>query len=113
MNPSYTYKATVQRVVDGDTVDLCIDLGFRLTTQLRVRLAGIDAPEVSTAEGKQVRDVVRGLLPPGLEVIAKTSKSPEDKYGRWMGVIVMADGTVLNDLLIREGHAKPYDGGKR
>ena len=58
----YTYKATVERVIDGDTLLVRIDLGFRTTIQERVRLRGIDEPEMSTAEGKRTRDYVKATL---------------------------------------------------
>lgn len=113
MTPNYTYAASVKQVVDGDTIDLTIDLGLRVLLSARIRLMGIDTPEVSTEKGRQVRDIVRSLLPAYTPVLVSTFKNPEDKYGRWLGVITMQDKTVLNDLLVREGHAVAYDGGKK
>lgn len=93
MTPTYTYNATVTRVVDGDTVDLMVDLGFRVTTKIRTRLLGINAPEVSTPEGCVSRDRLREHLPVGTEVVVSTFKDPTDKYGRWIATLVKKGST--------------------
>ena len=109
----YEYEATIRRWVDGDTVDVDIDLGFGLIySNQRIRLYGIDAPE------KRTRDLVekeRGLAatayvneqaPVGSKVVLKTYK--DDKYGRILGEIFVDDKN-LNTLLTVEGHAVRYE----
>lgn len=109
----YEYAATVERVIDGDTVDVTIDLGFRVYLGQRIRLAGIDAPEVSTDEGKDARDFLRRTLPPGQHVVLTTERPRDDKYGRFLAT-VMKDGTLnINNYMLNTGHARPYDGGAR
>jgi micrococcal nuclease len=99
----------VIRVVDADTVWLHIELGLDVSTKQSVRLFGINAPEMSTPEGKKAREFVAALMPVGQMVLLQTIKDKREKYGRYLGVVVVGD-TVLNDLLVQEGHAVPYDG---
>lgn len=83
----YTYRCTLDRVVDGDTVDLWIDLGFRLRTHQRIRMLGYDAPEVrgpTRAAGLEATEKLRSLLA-GKSLRIRTEKS--EKYGRWLGVV--------------------------
>lgn len=107
--------ATVVGVVDGDTVDVLIDFGFRLRQDHRVRLAGIDAPEISARgpEGEAARDWLRLRLPVGTPVELVTEK-PADKYGRYLAWVWLptAEDSV-NGQMIAAGHARPYDGGAR
>lgn len=109
----YEYVAKVIRVVDGDTVWLDVDLGFDVRRSDSFRLAGINAPEVSTLEGKQARDWLKTVLNPGDEITVKTFKDKREKYGRYLATILLADGGNVNDRLVAEGYAVPYDGGKR
>lgn len=106
---SYEYAARVIRVVDADTVWLAVDLGFDTHSNFSIRLFGINAPEVSTDEGKAARDHVSRLLPPGAVVVLKTIKDKKEKYGRYLGIIYH-DGPELslNDHLVAEGMALPY-----
>jgi len=121
----YTYKAILLRVVDGDTVDAQIDLGFDVSVKKRIRFAGINAPESRTrdleekARGLKAKDRVKAVLS---ENSSFTLESKEiGKYGRVLGSIYinMLDGkecltqVCLNDQLIKEGHAVEYWGGKR
>ena len=121
----YTYKAILDRVVDGDTIDVKIDLGFDVSIKKRVRFAGINAPESRTrdleekARGLAAKDRVKAIL---AENPSFTLESTEiGKYGRVLGKIHIniLDGSegltqiCLNDQLIKEGHAVAYDGGKR
>jgi micrococcal nuclease len=121
----YTYKAKLLRVVDGDTCDAQIDLGFDVSVKKRIRFAGINAPESRTrdlkekARGLAAKDRVKAIL---AENPSFTLESTEiGKYGRVLGKIHIntldgVDGLTqicLNDLLIKEGHAKEYHGGKR
>ena len=121
----YTYKIKLDRVVDGDTIDAEIDLGFDIKVKKRVRFMGINAPESRTkdleeeAKGLAAKDRVKQLLE-GCENITLKSHGV-GKFGRCLGEIFldMVDGQEkitlesLNELLIKEGHAKEYHGGKR
>ena len=121
----YTYKMSPLKVVDGDTIDAEIDLGFDIKVKKRVRFMGINAPESRTkdleekARGLAAKDRVKQLLD-GCENIQLKSHGV-GKFGRCLGEIMldMVDGqekltlVSLNELLINEGHATKYDGGKR
>lgn len=107
----YEYKASLVRVVDGDTVDITIDLGFTVTTKQRVRLAGINAPEHNTAEGQAAIAFSKNWFaanPTGL-VVQSSKPGAGDKYGRYLARIYLA-GLCLNDDLIAKGHAVAWDG---
>jgi micrococcal nuclease len=111
----------VTRVVDGDTIDCDLDLGFDIKYHVRIRLVGINTPESRTrdleekARGLAAKDFVgRWLLEhAGMAPIIQTSLDDRGKFGRVLGRILNQDGVCLNDVLIEEGHAVPYDGGKR
>ena len=85
----YTYKAKLQRVVDGDTIDATIDLGFDVFVKKRIRFAGINAPESRTrdleekAMGLEAKDHITGMLEGADKLIVRTEK--EGKYGRMLG----------------------------
>lgn len=110
--PSYQYHAKVLEVYDGDTLTLDTDLGFDVHLITKVRLEGINTPEVRGAEkveGLKVRDYVRTLLPPDREVVL-VSKSRE-KYGRWLGRVYFVSEGHLVDLsqhLLSQGMAEEY-----
>ena len=107
MTPTYRYRALVRRVVDGDTIDLDVDMGFRAWRMSeRFRLAGINAPELrgeSRAEGAAARAFVVGLLAPNAEVVIETAK--DDAFGRWIATVWLSDGRCLNDVMVEAGHA--------
>lgn len=106
----YEYLATVVRVVDGDTVDIDIDLGFRIHTSQRVRLQGINAPEVSTQAGKDAKAYLANVLMPGDHVTVISSKpGAGDKYGRYLARI-MDGATDISTMMVNTGHAVPWDG---
>ena len=105
----YQYRATIDRVIDGDTVDVRVDLGFHVGLKVRTRLFGLDAPEVSTPEGRVSRDRLRERLPAGAEVRIETFKAAGDKYGRWLATIWL-DGASVNEWLVVEGLAGLYGG---
>ena len=121
----YTYKMSPLKVVDGDTIDAEIDLGFDIKVKKRVRFMGINAPESRTkdleekARGLAAKDKVKALLE-GCDNIQLKSHGV-GKFGRCLGEIMldMVDGqekltlVSLNELLINEGHATEYHGGKR
>lgn len=109
----YEYKATIRRWVDGDTVDVDIDLGFGLVfSNQRIRLYGIDAPEQRTRDlaekekGLAATAYVNEQAPVGSKVVIKTYK--DDKYGRVLGEVFVGE-TNLNALLTTEGHAVRYE----
>ena len=115
----YEYKIKeIVRVVDGDTVDISIDLGFNLTKKERVRVAGIDTPESRTNDGDEkkfgieAKIVIERKLREAEVLTIKTEK--DGKYGRMLGWIY-ADGSSvsINQLMIDEGYAWAYDGGKK
>ncbi len=122
----YNFRVTkINRVVDGDTIDVSIDLGFDLTKKERVRVAGIDTPE------KRTRDLEEKAL--GIdatnwlkEKLQKAVAGDDDlvirtelvggvgKYGRLLGWLYIGDESVsINEEMIGEGYAWPYDGGKK
>lgn len=113
MTPSFTYAGTVLRVVDGDTVDVELDLGCTVRVRVPVRLEGIDAPERGTSAGTAATAYLRALLPAGQAVTVQTRKT--EKYGRRLAVIQLDDGdpASVNERLVRDGHATPYQGGRR
>lgn len=108
----YAYNAKVIRWVDGDTVDVDIDLGFDIVLHSqRVRLYGIDAPESRTRDlsekqrGLEAKAYCQRTVPEGSAIKLKTHK--EGKYGRILGEIIYNDVNI-NKLLIEEGHAVKY-----
>ena len=121
----YNYKISPLKVIDGDTIDAEIDLGFDIKVKKRIRFMGINAPESRTrdleekARGLAAKDRVKQLLE-GCENIQLKSHGV-GKFGRCLGEIMLdkVDGSEkltlvsLNELLIKEGHAKEYHGGKR
>lgn len=109
---NYTFPCVVDRVVDGDTIVVVIDVGFRIFIKQPIRLYGINAPENSTPAGKEATAYVTSLLPAGTSVACHTH-SPQanagyEKYGRWLAEVTLPDGTDLADLMVATGHAVPY-----
>ncbi|NOR74684.1 MAG: nuclease [Draconibacterium sp.] len=110
----YKYKAKIKRVVDGDTIDVIIDLGFKITTNQRIRLEGINTPETYNVKrdsdeykkGIAAKEfVVQRIEANNNEAIVETNKYT-GKYGRYIGVIWLADSTTsLNDELVNKGFA--------
>jgi micrococcal nuclease len=109
------YRATVVRVVDGDTVDVSIDLGFHITTVLRLRLSGINAPEVHgvTAAAGHAATAALSAMVLEAHLTIVTEKDRTEKYGRYLATLLLDDGTNVNEALVASGHAVPYDGGPR
>jgi micrococcal nuclease len=116
----WTVPARVTRVVDGDTLILDLDLGWRMwRLGERCRLRGINAPELDTAEGRAARSYVASVLaeaaPAGTVNISTWQMIPAadvtftstglDKYGRPLGIVRLADGRLLNDMILDAGHA--------
>ena len=118
-NKLYHYSAEVVRVVDGDTVDAFVDLGFDMHSKQRVRLYGINTPECRTrdlvekAAGLKAKERLKCLLRENKnKCIVETRLDKKGKYGRVLGVLHI-DKTNLNKTLVAEGHAKGYYGEKR
>ncbi len=114
---TYQYKGVLQRVVDGDTLDVTIDMGFAITTRQRIRLAKVDTAEIfrvpkaseAYREGIKAKEYVEKRLqenPDGF--IIETLKQP-GKYGRYIGEIFLPDSDIsLNDELLQKGLAKKW-----
>lgn len=110
----------VVKVVDGDTVDLMIDLGFNMFTVQRIRLAGVDSPEIHTKNKDEKEHAIRAkgfvieffeqAKTAGYQIYVKTTL--DDKYGRMLGRI-LANNQCLNDLLLTNGLAFPYNGERK
>tara|TARA_R110000824_G_C14795245_1_gene633750 strand:+ start:65 stop:397 length:333 start_codon:yes stop_codon:yes gene_type:complete len=109
----YEYNAKLDRVVDGDTVDAMIDLGFDTWVHKRIRLEGIDAPETRTrdldekAQGFITKDRLVGLLEASDGDFVLVSHGV-GKYGRCLGTILIGEQNI-NELLISEGLAEVYE----
>jgi endonuclease YncB( thermonuclease family) len=111
----HTYAATIANIVDGDTLDADIDLGFRITVRQRVRLHGIDAPELhgaTAAAGKAAREYLKTILAQRQTWTFRSMK-PRDKYGRWLAIIYHYDEetnetTNVNRKMIEANHATPF-----
>jgi micrococcal nuclease len=125
----YIYKAELIRVVDGDTVELMIDLGFSNFTKQTMRLYGIDAPEMRTAAGKAAKtwlwEAIQPLEAIYVQTIQLSTKAKRDKYGRFLAVLYKSEAGMEQDMdyadaegiqnffqssinrrMITEGHAK-------
>lgn len=105
----YEYNATVVRVVDGDTVDIDVDLGLRVHTEARCRLLGLNAPEKRTEEGRQSAAFLAGLLPAGAAVRIRTQKDRTEKYGRWLAQVFLGEADV-GAQMVERGLATVWDG---
>ena len=112
------YVRKVENVVDGDTIDVLIDLGFDILFASRVRLAGIDTPESRTKDlaekalGLEAKDYLKKALKDAKSVVIKTEKmNSSEKYGRILGWVYIDGNTVsLNDMMINDGYAWGYLG---
>jgi micrococcal nuclease len=122
MQPDYTYKARIENVVDGDTVDAVVDVGFKMTAKLRLRLLGVNTPELKSSvpeervKANQAKDYTTASLH-GKDVIIKTQKS--DAFGRYLATIYYQVGDMVsyqvewrefNSSLISKGFAVPFKG---
>ena len=118
----FEYYCKVERVVDGDTIDVKIDLGFDIFHSARVRMAGIDTPESRTrnlaekALGLASKARLKEMLK-GKKVKLATSKEGKGKFGRVLADVITIDKEGIevncNWQLMEEGHARPYMGGKK
>jgi micrococcal nuclease len=113
----YIYKCTLDRIIDADTVDADIDLGFSIWQhKQRIRFRGIDTPESRT---RNKAEKVLGLAAKArtTELVGETfllrTFLEKGKFGRILGEPLTESGESVCDVLIREGHARPYFGGKK
>ncbi len=110
----YRYKALVTRIYDGDTITLDIDLGLNVWLRNQsIRLYGVNTPEIRGAErpaGLESRLFVLSLMDVGSEVELVTIKDRTGKYGRWLGIIKLPDGVILNSAIVENGYGEPYMG---
>ena len=118
----YVYRIkSVGRVVDGDTIDADIDLGFDISLTKRIRLAGIDTPESRTKDLKEkelgidAKNWLKHQLEDAFDVVIRTEKPDStEKYGRIIGhLFINGQDESLNNQMITEGYALPYDGGTK
>ena len=117
----FDYRCKLLRVVDGDTIDVNLDLGFNVWHKARVRMLGIDTPEKRT---RNKQEKILGLASTArLKELLKGSKieiecsKEKGKFGRVLGIVWATDKAGnrvnCNDQLCAEGHARPYYGGKK
>ena len=119
----YEYRVKILRVVDGDTVDVDIELGFGVVlADERVRIMGIDTPESRTSDeveklfGKAAKHRLEELLGETAILRTQINKNGEDmkgKFGRILGDFVAPDGRMITEIMIEEGHCVPYFGGSK
>jgi len=125
----YIYRIkSVLKVVDGDTIDAAIDLGFDISLTKRIRLAGVDTPESRTTDvkekalGLEVKEWLKKKLEGQTDIIVKTElPDSTEKYGRILGHLFIGDKEVsavnkkksVNNQMIDEGYAWEYDGGTK
>lgn len=117
----YEYKVKVIEVIDGDTIDVVIDLGFDIFTNKRIRLAGIDCPESRTIDlhekklGTEAKEYLKQLVGNASNVVVKTlATDTYEKYGRVLGKVYIESSAIsVNDLLVSRGYAWSYDGGAK
>ena len=122
----YNFRViSIDKVVDGDTIDVTIDLGFDLYKKERVRIAGVDTPEKRTRNLEEkalgldatawIKDKLEGAINGSDDLIIRTElDGGVGKYGRLLGWLYIGDATVsLNEKMIDEGYAWAYDGGTK
>ena len=119
----YEYRAKIVKVIDGDTVDVDIDLGFGIIlSDERVRIMGIDTPESRTRDkvektfGLAAKDRLKELLGETSVLQTQINKNGEDmkgKFGRILGDFVSNDQRMITNILVEEGHAVAYFGGSK
>jgi len=122
----YNFRVTkIKKVLDGDTIDVVIDLGFDLAKTERVRIAGVDTPEKRTRNLEEkalgldatnwLKDKLTQTIKGEDELVVRTELvGGVGKYGRLLGWLYVGDSDIsLNEQMIEEGYAWPYDGGTK
>ena len=113
MEVNYVFNAKVIKWVDGDTVDLDVDLGFRFHAAMRFRLLGLDTPERGQVNHDEATALSKSLAPVDKMVLIQTVKDEKaDKYGRFL-VTIECDSICVNAKLLESGLANAYDGGQK
>jgi micrococcal nuclease len=105
----WTYQAKIVRWIDGDTVDIEIDLGFHMKKRDRLRVLGINAPEKKTwskEAGVLSQTFAEMLAPAGSEVTVRTHKA--DSFGRYLADITLPGGISFSEAMLKSGQAEPY-----
>lgn len=107
----WAVPAQVVRVIDGDSLIVTADLGWRVHITSAVRLHGVDCPELDTDEGKAARDFVKDALPVGAPITLISHKllGQSDKYGRVLASVTLPSGRDLSTVLLEDGHATAYE----
>lgn len=115
VQPAYEYAAYPVRVIDGDTIEVRVDLGFRCSVTTPLRLLGVNAPEKSTAPGKVAMQwtsdwlLDHGALQKGLWIVSAHPGVYGDKYGRWLARVHDAtQKDCLNEDILTAGHAVKF-----
>jgi micrococcal nuclease len=118
----YIYRIrSIHKVVDGDTIDADIDLGFDISLTKRIRLAGVDTPESRTTDanekklGLESKEWLKKRVEGAKDIIIRTElPDSTEKYGRIIGhLFINGEETSLNNQMISEGYAWTYDGGTK
>lgn len=102
----YEYQAIIRKVVDGDTFDVELDLGLEIRFRTRLRLAEVNAPELSTPAGQDLKLQLEMRFADNPIVTVHTIKDRKEKWGRYLAKVILPDGTYLNEWLIQNGLAK-------
>lgn len=109
----FEYYARVHEVIDGDTIDVSVDLGFSIQHLIRLRLYGINTPELRSKDPAEkvmavtAKNRLIGLIE-GKIVKIKTFKDKTDKYGRYLAEVFSSNNESINNMLLTEGLAKEY-----
>lgn len=119
VSDNYIRSAVVNRIIDGDTVEVIIDLGFSIKIKKTVRMLGYNAPELtsSNTEERELAQIAKKCLSNllyGKSIMLQTVKFNEDMYGRLLGIEWIETDKSINDQMLEFGVCVPYDGkGKR
>ena len=116
MQPLYTYNATITKIIDGDTVDAEVDLGFNISTVIRFRLIGIDTSELRSSDPAMRELALRAevFMQQYLNQKVSIQSFKTEKYGRWLAEIyIFGTARTINQLLIENNLASPYFGGSK
>lgn len=110
-NPLYFYSGTITRVLDGDTFDMSIDIGFNINTKDRIRLFGVNAPELKTPEGIKAKQFLEELIAQkGPEIVFYSIKDKRETFGRYLALVYFGnknsfDLTLsVNKMILNAGH---------
>lgn len=111
----YTYRATVVKIIDGDTLNVDIDLGLDIIAKdQKLRLYGINTAELKSRnpeekeKANKAKERLSQLCPVGSKIVIKTLKDKQEKYGRLLAIVYSIDNREVNKLLVEEGLASEY-----